>query len=76
MSYESLLYEIEKNVATITINRPEKMNTWNATVAAELSEALQSANADPEVRAIILTGAGRAFCAGADLELLWRRPYP
>lgn len=68
MSYETLLYEVADHVCTITFNRPEKMNTWNATVAAELSEALQRANADAEVRAVILTGAGRAFCAGADLE--------
>ncbi len=68
MTYEALLYEEADHVATITINRPEKMNTWNATVAAELSEALQQANADNDVRAVVLTGAGRAFCAGADLE--------
>ncbi len=68
MAYETLLYEIEDNVATITFNRPEKMNTWNAKVAAELSEAMQQAEDDDNVRAIILTGAGRAFCAGADLE--------
>lgn len=68
MELETLLYEITDNVATITFNRPEKMNTWNATVAAELSEALHQANSDDTVRAIVLTGAGRAFCAGADLE--------
>lgn len=68
MSYATLLYEVADHVCTITFNRPEKMNTWNATVAGELSEALQQANTDAEVRAVILTGAGRAFCAGADLE--------
>ena len=68
MKFETLLYEVADQVCTVTFNRPEKMNTWNATVAAELSEALQQANADAGVRAIILTGAGRAFCAGADLE--------
>ena len=68
MSYESLLYEVSEHVATITFNRPEKMNTWNAQVASELSEAMLKANTDDEVRAIVLTGAGRAFCAGADLE--------
>ena len=66
--FETLLYEVADHVCTITFNRPEKMNTWNATVAAELSQAMQEANADAEVRAVILTGAGRAFCAGADLE--------
>jgi len=68
MTFEALLYDITDNVAIITFNRPEKMNTWNATVAAELSEALQQANGDDAVRAVVLTGAGRAFCAGADLE--------
>ncbi len=68
MRYETLLYDVAEHVCTITFNRPEKMNTWNATVAAELSDAMQRANADPDVRAVVLTGAGRAFCAGADLE--------
>ena len=68
MSYETLLYEVSEHVATITFNRPEKMNTWNAQVASELSEAMLKANTDDEVRAIVLTGAGRALCAGADLE--------
>ena len=68
MSYETLLYEVSEHVATITFNRPEKMNTWNAQVASELSEAMLKANTDDEVRAIVLTGAGRAFCAGADLD--------
>jgi enoyl-CoA hydratase/carnithine racemase len=68
MEYETVLYEVADHVATLTFNRPEKMNTWNQTVAAELADAMQSANNDPAVRAIVLTGAGRAFCAGADLE--------
>jgi len=68
MSYETLLYDVADHVATITFNRPEKMNTWNGTVASELSEAMQTANTDDDVRAIVLTGSGRAFCAGADLE--------
>ena len=68
MTFETVLYEVADSVATITINRPEKMNTWNAILAADLSDALQQANADDAVRAVVLTGAGRAFCAGADLE--------
>jgi enoyl-CoA hydratase/carnithine racemase len=68
MSYETILYDVADHVATITFNRPEKMNTWNGTVASELSEAMQAANTDDDVRAIVLTGSGRAFCAGADLE--------
>jgi enoyl-CoA hydratase/carnithine racemase len=67
VSYETLLYEVAEQVCTITMNRPGRLNAWNATMAAELSGALQQANADADVRAVILTGAGRAFCAGADL---------
>lgn len=68
MPYQSVIYDVTDNVCTVTINRPEKMNTWNATLASDLSAALCEANADDAVRAIVLTGAGRAFCAGADLE--------
>ena len=68
MPFESLLYEVRDHAALITFNRPDKLNTWNNTVAAELSRALQDAEADDAVRAVVLTGAGRAFCAGADLE--------
>ena len=68
MPYQSLIYDVKDNVCTVTINRPEKMNTWNATLAGDLSAALHQANEDDAVRAIVLTGAGRAFCAGADLE--------
>jgi enoyl-CoA hydratase/carnithine racemase len=67
MNFETLLYEVADQVCTITFNRPEKMNAWNAQVAAEVSASLQQANGDSEVRAIVITGAGRAFCAGADL---------
>ena len=68
MSYEHILYELSDTTAVVTINRPDKMNTWNAGVASELSQALGQANMDDNVRAVVITGAGRAFCAGADLE--------
>jgi len=68
MPFETLLYEVRDHAALITFNRPDKLNTWNNTVAAELSQALQDAESDDAVRAVVLTGAGRAFCAGADLE--------
>lgn len=68
MSYETILYDVQDNVATITLNRPDRMNAWNATMASELSAALTAANEADEVRAVVITGAGRAFCAGADLE--------
>ena len=68
MSLATISYTLDAHVATIAFNRPEKMNTWNAQVARELSTALADANADDEVRAVVITGSGRAFCAGADLE--------
>lgn len=68
MSYDHILYELSDTTAVVTINRPDKMNTWNAGVAGDLSQALDQANMDDNVRAVVITGAGRAFCAGADLE--------
>jgi len=68
MSYSNITYDLSDTTAVLTLNRPEKMNTWNATVAAELGQALRQANEDDNVRAVVITGAGRAFCAGADLE--------
>ena len=68
MSYQSITLERIETTAVITLNRPDKMNTWNATVAGELSLAMDEANKDDAVRAVVITGAGRAFCAGADLE--------
>jgi enoyl-CoA hydratase/carnithine racemase len=67
MQYEAILVSVEDGVATITFNRPERMNAWSAQMAAETSAALRAANGDDAVRAIVITGAGRAFCAGADL---------
>jgi len=68
MGFETVLYDVADRVATITLNRPEKMNTWNTALAADLSAALTEARDDDAVRAIIVTGAGRAFCAGLDLQ--------
>jgi enoyl-CoA hydratase/carnithine racemase len=68
MGYESLLYDVRDNVATITINRPERRNALSWTVMSELREAFEEAKADREARVVTLTGAGdKAFCAGADL---------
>lgn len=64
---DEVLYEAEAGVAVITLNRPERMNTISGPMLARLSELLLKANGDPEVRAIILTATGRAFCAGLDL---------
>jgi len=68
MAYETILYEQEGAIATITLNRPEHLNTIVAAMPDELEQAVTEANRDPEVRAIILRGAGRAFCAGFDFS--------
>ena len=68
MAYETIRYEVEDQILTITLNRPEKLNAYNATMQAEICDALDKADADDNVRAIIFTGEGRAFCAGADLS--------
>ncbi|MFZ0975202.1 MAG: crotonase/enoyl-CoA hydratase family protein [Solirubrobacteraceae bacterium] len=60
--------ELADGVFTITLNRPDRLNAWTGTMASELHAALDRADADDEVRAVIFTGAGRAYCAGADLE--------
>jgi trans-feruloyl-CoA hydratase/vanillin synthase len=62
----TLLYELNNYVATITLNRPDKRNAMNPTMHNEMSALLKSINADPEVRVIVITGAGKSFCAGAD----------
>jgi enoyl-CoA hydratase/carnithine racemase len=68
MSYQHILYDVDNRIATITLNRPDRMNAWTATMEREVRQAMDAAAADNGVRAIILTGAGRAFCAGADME--------
>jgi enoyl-CoA hydratase/carnithine racemase len=66
--FETLLYDVEEGVATLTLNRPEKMNAFTALMRDELVAAFDETDADDAVRAVIVTGAGRAFCAGADLS--------
>ena len=68
MSYETILYERDTTVATITLNRPERLNTIVPPMPDELERAVAQANADHEVKVIILRGAGRAFCAGFDFS--------
>ncbi|QDL98101.1 enoyl-CoA hydratase [Rhodopseudomonas palustris] len=68
MSFETIKYEVADQILTITLNRPEKLNAFNPAMQAELIEAFDKADADDNVRAIIVTGEGRAFCAGADLS--------
>ena len=69
MAYTTLLFERRDGIATITVNRPDKLNALNSTVIGELGIAIEAAAQDPEVRAVILTGAGaKAFVAGADIS--------
>jgi enoyl-CoA hydratase/carnithine racemase len=67
MSFEEIRYEIDDHVLTITLNRPDRLNAFTPTMGTELIEAFDRADEDDEVRAIIVTGEGRGFCAGADL---------
>ncbi|WP_114969277.1 enoyl-CoA hydratase [Rhodoferax ferrireducens] len=87
MNYEQLIYAAQGQVVTITLNRPERMNALTKVLEAELRSAIEQAGRDPAIRAIVLTGAGRAFCAGMDMDELevlapedirseqWMRPY-
>jgi enoyl-CoA hydratase len=68
MAYETIIYETDGPLARITLNRPERLNAINLTMPEELERAVGEANANPRVRVIVLRGAGRAFCAGFDLE--------
>ncbi len=68
MSYERILYEQRGEVALVTLNRPEKLNAWTPQMSAEQADAIERANADRSVGAIVMTGAGRGFCAGADMS--------
>ncbi len=74
MSEENeVLYDVKDRIATITLNRPDRMNSIDDSMPANIAKAMTKAGNDPGVRAIILTGAGRAFCAGADIGRLQRR---
>ena len=68
MGFEQIVYEVQDQVLTITLNRPERLNAFTPTMGRELLEAFDRADADDDVRAVIVTGAGRGFCAGADLQ--------
>jgi enoyl-CoA hydratase/carnithine racemase len=68
MSYQTILYEERGGVALVTLNRPERMNAWTYQMSAELVQAITAANDNRQIGAIVVTGAGRGFCAGADMQ--------
>ena len=69
-TYEDILYRVEDGVAVVMLNRPEKLNAWRGEMDRDVRAAMREAADDPEVKIIILTGAGKGFCAGADMNTL------
>ncbi len=72
MSYETILTDVRDGVLVITLNRPERLNAWTYQMGGELNAAVKAANADDDINAMVLTGAGRGFCAGADIEAVFK----
>ena len=68
MSYSEILYETDGALLCLTMNRPQKLNAFTGTMLEEFIDAYERADADDQIRAIVVTGAGRGFCAGADLS--------
>jgi enoyl-CoA hydratase/carnithine racemase len=68
MDYEQILAERRDDVVLLTLNRPDRLNAWTPRMSVELVDAISQANDDDGVGAVVVTGAGRGFCAGADLE--------
>lgn len=73
MTYEQILVERRDEVTLITLNRPEKLNAWTPRMSAELTEAIEAADADTDIGAVVITGAGRGFCAGADIGAVFEK---
>ena len=72
VTYETVLTELSDGVLTLTMNRPERLNAWTYQMGDELQDAIEAGNADNDVEAFVLTGAGRGFCAGADVKDLFQ----
>ena len=67
-TYEDILVDVDDDVCTITLNRPHRLNAWTGNMSAEMYDAIDAANNSSDVGAIVITGAGRGFCAGADIK--------
>src|SRR5437016_14344416 len=67
MTYQTILFEITKGFAKLTLNRPERLNSFTVEMHGEVAEALARVEQDTDIRALLITGAGRGFCAGQDL---------
>ena len=72
MSYEQILTSVDDGVLTITMNRPERLNAWTPRMGGGMMTAIDAANDDRDIEGMILTGAGRGFCAGADIEAVFK----
>jgi enoyl-CoA hydratase/carnithine racemase len=68
MAYETITLEKDDGIATVTLNRPQRLNAWTPTMGTELADAFRDVDQDSAVRVVLFTGAGRAFCAGADMD--------
>ena len=68
MSYDNIIFEKDQNIAILTLNRPERLNAWTVQMNEDIIAAITDANNDPEIGAVVVTGAGRGFCAGADIK--------
>ncbi|MBM3221199.1 MAG: enoyl-CoA hydratase/isomerase family protein [Candidatus Rokubacteria bacterium] len=73
MTYKCLLYEVKDGIATLTLNRPERLNALGDTLREDLHDAVERASDDPEVRVMIVTGAGKGFCSGGDVKAMSER---
>jgi enoyl-CoA hydratase/carnithine racemase len=71
MTYEQIRYERRDDVAVLTLDRSDRLNAWTPRMSAELTDAIETADADPDVGAVVVTGAGKGFCAGADIEAVF-----
>jgi enoyl-CoA hydratase/carnithine racemase len=73
MAYKCLVYDVKDQIATLTLNRPERLNALGDTLREDLQDAINKATADPDVRVLVITGAGRGFCSGGDVKSMSER---